>query len=91
MRNKGAIIFFAIALALVSLYSLSFTLVTNNVEKNAEEFAQGDTAVEKQYLDSMSSEIVYNFLWIREYSYLDCKKREVNLGLDLKGGMNVIL
>ncbi len=42
------------------------------------------------YLDSMSNEIVYNIL-IRKYTYQDCKEREINLGLDLKGGMNVTL
>ena len=46
---------------------------------------------ENYYLDSISSEIVYNFLWIRKYTYRDCKNREINLGLDLKGGMNVTL
>ncbi len=42
------------------------------------------------YLDSMSGEVVYNIL-VREYTYQDCKEREINLGLDLKGGMNVTL
>ncbi|MBN2682978.1 MAG: protein translocase subunit SecDF [Bacteroidales bacterium] len=46
---------------------------------------------EKAYLDSMSNEVVYNFLWLRKFTYEDCKKRELNLGLDLKGGMNVTL
>jgi len=46
---------------------------------------------EQHYLDSMSSEVIYNFAWIRKYTYKDCKTREVNLGLDLKGGMNVTL
>ncbi|MDD4576254.1 MAG: protein translocase subunit SecDF [Bacteroidales bacterium] len=46
---------------------------------------------ENYYLDSISSEVVYNFLWIRKYTYRDCKNREINLGLDLKGGMNVTL
>ncbi|PLX12323.1 MAG: protein translocase subunit SecDF [Marinilabiliales bacterium] len=91
MRNKGAIILLAVALALVSLYQLSFTYITSSVEKDAEEYAKGDTAAERRYLDSISSETVYDFLFIREYSYMDCKKREINLGLDLKGGMNVIL
>lgn len=46
---------------------------------------------EQYYLDSMSSEVVYNFAWIRKYTYKDCKAREINLGLDLKGGMNVTM
>lgn len=46
---------------------------------------------ETYFLDSMSNQVIYNFLWIRKYSYMDCKEREINLGLDLKGGMNVTL
>ncbi|HNW89062.1 MAG TPA: protein translocase subunit SecDF [Bacteroidales bacterium] len=46
---------------------------------------------EQYYLDSMSGEVIYNFAWIRKYTYKDCKAREINLGLDLKGGMNVTL
>lgn len=46
---------------------------------------------EKYYLDSISNEVVYNFLWLRKYTYKDCKNREINLGLDLKGGMNVTM
>ncbi len=49
------------------------------------------TSMENHYLDSMSNEIVYNFLWIRKYTYKDCKQKELNLGLDLKGGMNVTM
>ena len=44
----------------------------------------------KLYLDSVSSEDVYN-IWIAKYTYNDCKQRQINLGLDLKGGMNVTL
>ncbi len=46
---------------------------------------------EQYYLDSMSGEVIYNFAWIRKYTYKECKEREINLGLDLKGGMNVTL
>lgn len=49
------------------------------------------TAKESFYLDSMSSEVVYNFLWIKKFTYQECKNREINLGLDLKGGMNVMM
>lgn len=95
MQNKGAIKFIAIALALVCLYQLSFTLVTKREEKKAREYATAgnavDTKKENHYLDSISSETVYNFLWVRKYSYKECKEREINLGLDLKGGMNVML
>jgi len=91
MRNKGAVKTFIIALALVSLYQLSFTWVVNSVKGDAKEFSQGDTDKESSYLDSIASKGVYNFLWIRNYTFRECQNRELNLGLDLKGGMNVIL
>ena len=91
MQSKGAIKLLAIALALVSLYQLSFTWVTNSVKKDAEEYAKGDLNKENAYLDSIANKGVYNFLWIRNYTYRECQDREINLGLDLKGGMNVIL
>ncbi len=46
---------------------------------------------EQFYLDSMSNEVIYNFAWIRKYTYKECCEREINLGLDLKGGMNVTM
>lgn len=91
MQNKGAIKFIAIALALVCVYQLSFTYVTKQVEKNAKAYAKGDSKKEFHYLDSVATETAYNFLWVRKYSYKECKERELNLGLDLKGGMNVTL
>lgn len=105
MQNKGAIRVLAIALALVCLYQLSFTWFSSRVEKRARDYAaravDGITdAVERErqfkqkenyFLDSVSGETVYNFFWLRKYSYADCKEREINLGLDLKGGMNVML
>ncbi len=91
MQNKGAIKLFAIALTLVSIYQLSFTFITNRVRSNAKEFSKGDARKESTYLDSISGEEVYNFLWIRHYTYKECQDRELNLGLDLKGGMNVVL
>ena len=91
MQNKGAIRAFAIALTLVCIYQLSFTYVSSRVEEKAEEYAQGDIEKRRYYLDSISSEPVYNFLGIRRYTYRETKERELNLGLDLKGGMNVVL
>ena len=115
MQNKGAIKFFAILLALVCLFQLSFTFFSKKVEKESREYAnsaqvanlakryaKGDVlkegflfdsiskSKERYYLDSMSNEVVYNIL-IKKYTYQDCKERELNLGLDLKGGMNVML
>ncbi len=90
MQNKGAIRFFTIVLALVSAYQLLFTVFAQKVEKDARNLANGDVRIERSYLDSMKGEVIYNVLF-KKYTYQDCKEREINLGLDLKGGMNVIL
>ncbi len=90
MQNKGAIRFFTIVLALVSIYQLLFTVFAQKVEKDARNYANGDARLERSYLDSMRGEVVYNVLF-KKYTYQDCQEREINLGLDLKGGMNVIL
>ncbi len=90
MKSKGAVKFFAIALAIVCLFQLSFTFVANRVERKAENFANGDPVKKRRYLDSISRETVYN-IGIQKYSYLDVKERELNLGLDLRGGMHVTL
>ena len=91
MQNKGAITLLAIALALVSLYQLSFTWKTNRIEKAAKEYAQGDSSKEKMYLDSIANQEAYNLLGIAKYTYKECKELEINLGLDLRGGMNVTM
>jgi len=91
MQNKGAILTLAILLAAVCLYQLSFTWKAQQVEKDAVEYAQGDPDKEYFYLDSISGEVVYNFLGLKEFTYKDVKQLELNLGLDLKGGMNVTL
>jgi SecD/SecF fusion protein len=90
MKNKGTVKFFAIALALVSLFHLSFTLITYRVEKKAKAYAHGDLSKEKYFLDSIANENVYNIL-LKKYTYNDCKERELNLGLDLRGGMHITL
>ncbi len=92
MQNKGAIRTFAILLALVSLYQLIFTYQTRKVESDAKAFANDDPHKEFMYLDSIANEPVYNFMFgLRKYTYKECKEREINFGLDLKGGMNLIL
>lgn len=88
MQGKGFIKFMAILLGIVCLYSLSFNIITYNVEKKAKEFAKGDEAKEKAYLDSMATEKVYPLLGL---TYQQVKSKEINLGLDLKGGMNVTM
>jgi SecD/SecF fusion protein len=90
MQNKGAIRLFAILFALVCLYQLSFTWVTSRIEKKASDYAKGDYKKEYAYLDSVSGRVVYN-LGVVKYTFRDCQERQLNLGLDLKGGMNVVL
>lgn len=86
MQNKGLIRIFAIALALVCIFYLSFTVVTSTYNKKATEYAAGDKMKEFQYLDSIANEKV----WLG-YTLKECREKEINLGLDLKGGMNVTL
>jgi len=88
MQSKGAIKLFAVLLALVCLYQLSFTLVTRGVENDAREYANGDVAKERAYLDSINTLPVYPLF---DFTYKKCKENELNMGLDLKGGMNVTL
>ena len=90
MQSKGLIKFLVVVVSLACLYSLSFTFVTRKVEKDAAEYAKGDMAKEKAYLDSMASEEVYN-LGIAKFTYREAKANELALGLDLKGGMNVTM
>ena len=92
MQNKGAVKLFAIALALVCIYQLSFTWFASRVESKAKEYAKNDLNREQAYLDSVKTKVVYNFLFgLQKFTYMDCKEREINLGLDLRGGMNVVL
>jgi len=86
MQNKGLIRIFAIALALVCIFYLSFSVVTSTYNKKAQEYAAGDKMKEFQYLDSIANEKV----WLG-YTLKECREKEINLGLDLKGGMNVTL
>ncbi|MBP3420343.1 MAG: protein translocase subunit SecDF [Marinifilaceae bacterium] len=82
MQNKGAITLLAVLIGLVSLYHLSFTWKANNVEKAAKVYANGDSIQERAYLDSVS---YFGF------NYNEIKELELNLGLDLRGGMNVTM
>lgn len=115
MQNKGFVTTFAIALSLVCLFYLSFTVVTKYYDNKAEQYAidyaaknaNGDTKLYDKiyqeeyhhYLDSMSTERVFlNMDWIglkkmqgMGYTLKACRERELGLGLDLKGGMSVIV
>ena len=86
MQNKGIITFFAVLLALVCMFYLSFTFATNRYYKMAKEFAAGNEAQESYFLDSLSTEKV----WLG-YTLKKSRTMELNLGLDLKGGMSVIM
>ncbi len=90
MQNKAAILILAIALGVVSIYQLSFTVATYKVTKNAKEYAKGSLVKETNYLDSISAlpKDKWSFLG---NTFKECQKKELNLGLDLKGGMNVIM
>ena len=90
MQNKTAIVVLAIALALVTIYQLSFTGATYKVRKEAREYSQGDLVKQNKYLDSIASlpKEEWNYFG---YTFKEVQKKELNLGLDLKGGMNVIL
>lgn len=90
MQNKGVIRVFAIVFALACLYQLSFTYVAKSVESDAETYANGDFAKRQAYLDSINSEPVYD-IFLDEFTFAEVKEKEINLGLDLRGGMNVIL
>jgi len=90
MQNKAAIIVLAIALGLVSIYQLSFTGATYKVKKEAKVYANGDLEKETQYLDSISTLPKEKWSFLGN-TFKECQKKELNLGLDLKGGMNVIL
>jgi SecD/SecF fusion protein len=90
MQNKAAIIVLAIALGLVSIYQLSFTVATYKVKKEARVLANGDLVKETQYLDSISALPKEKWSFLGN-TFKECQRKELNLGLDLKGGMNVTL
>lgn len=99
MQNKGLIRLFAIILSVVCLYQLSFTWFAKNVEKDADLYAESRATssdseevskLQKKYLDSMANTPVVN-LGFTEFTYDEVKEKEINLGLDLKGGINAIL
>lgn len=86
MQNKGFVRVFALLLTLVCLFYLSFSFVTRYYNNKAAEYAGGDPSKESLYLDSLSTQKV----WLG-YTLKQCREMEISLGLDLKGGMNVVL
>ncbi len=104
MQAKGLVKFFTIALAVVCIYQLSFSVKGWMIEKQAKQYVenlniQGENAdqvnakkrkAHQNYLDSLANEKVYNLL-IKNYTYDQVRDNQLNLGLDLQGGMSVIL
>lgn len=95
MQNKGFIIFLTVVVTALCIYYLSFTFVSRGIQKDATAYAtdeNGSVDFNKRqaYLDSVYHVPVYNLLGI-EYTYQDVKDNELNLGLDLQGGMHVTL
>jgi len=88
MQNRGLIKFFAIIFALVCVYQLSFTFVASGIEKDAKAYAKGDSKKELAYLDSIGKVEVYPVLG---YTFNEVRQKQLNKGLDLEGGINVIL
>ncbi len=98
MQNKGLVKLFALLFGLVSIYQLSYTFIASKVEKEAKVFAASRVsntendyvarreALEASYLDSIGSNPILGFT-----DYNEAKKKELNKGLDLKGGINVTL
>ena len=83
MQNKGFVTFITASLALICAFYLSFSFITNHYDSKAEKM--GDAAG-KAYLDSMANEKVF-----LGYTLKEARRQQIGLGLDLKGGMNVIL
>ena len=97
MQNKGLIKLFAILFGLVSLYQLSFTWFSNGVENKAKVYAESKSEdgreiarLERAYLDSIANYPVID-IGFAQFSYNEIKDKQLNLGLDLKGGINAIL
>ena len=99
MQNKGLIKLFAVLFGLVSLYQLSFTFFANKVENNAKVYAKENVKsnngrelarFERTYLDSVANKKVVDLV-VTDYTYDEVREREMNLGLDLRGGISAVL
>lgn len=96
MKNRKLVLFITGLLVLVLLFQLSFTYFTKKTENNVKAMypATNEAGYDKEayakHLDSISNTVVYN-LGIVSFTYNECKSRELGLGLDLRGGMNVVL
>ena len=94
MKNRGVIIFLTVIISLLSIYYLQFTFVSQRIQSDATEFSRNengniDFKSKQRYLDSIWNKPVYTLL--SDYTYKEIKESELNLGLDLQGGMHVTL
>ncbi len=95
MKNRGFIIFLTVIVTLLCVYYLSFTLVNRNIQQEANEYARNEAGVfdeskKRSFLDSIRNVPVYNLLGMN-YTLEDINESKLNLGLDLQGGMHVVL
>ncbi|MEP3389886.1 MAG: protein translocase subunit SecD, partial [Reichenbachiella sp.] len=94
MKNKGGVVLLTIVVSLLCVYYLSFTFVAHRVNQQAIDAATVDNTTDyqkkQQYLDSVWNEPVYNLFGV-DFTYKEIKETELNLGLDLQGGMHVTL
>src|SRR5882672_8406161 len=95
MQNKGVIVVLTVIITALCLFYLSFTFVAQRVQQDAIRQATDkdgtvDLAKKQAYLDSLWNKPVYNLLW-KDYTYKEVKENELSLGLDLQGGMHVVL
>jgi len=95
MRNKGAVILLTVVITLLCLFYLSFTFVSRGIQQDAVDYATEESGIvdlskKQAYLDSIWNLPVYN-LFGAEYTYKEVTETELNLGLDLQGGMHVTL
>ncbi len=102
MQNKGAIKIFALCVENDAVEYAENAVNSAKIKKAAQDFAQGNSSKELSYIDSLKNKIADRYLdsmkkiavydiFVAEYTYEECKKNEINLGLDLRGGMNVTL
>lgn len=96
MQNKTFVAVLTIIVSLLCVYYLSFTLISRNVQQNANSYAtQTDGNIDpnkkQRYLDSVWHKPVYNFLGMKQFTYEEIKNSEISLGLDLQGGMHLTL
>ncbi|THH40592.1 protein translocase subunit SecDF [Neolewinella litorea] len=100
MQGKGLIKFFLVVMIFVTVAQYMFVIPTNAVEADADNYAQNLTGEDSgeayriaraSYLDSISEQEVFRLPLIKSYTYQDLKAQQLALGLDLKGGMSVVL